>query len=459
MSPATLRRYRAERLLRRDFEASRATVLRAVRARLGAAGGRLDDGDLEACYAAAWQGLYAAALEGREIANPRAWLVVVTYRRAVEEHRARLRRESPLAPPAGGEGLEEDLDDRMRLRQLLEGMRGRLGAREREAAALCYLQGYSRAEAARRMGISEARMRKLMEGRGRGQLGVAAKVGALVETIRDGAFCEEHASLMRALAYGVLDPDGERHRLAVAHRRNCPACRRYVASLRGLAIALPPVLGPSRAACGGLSRLIGLGHGGSRGGASRILAGRGWLSRPVAPGGRSAGAVGASAAGAGGAAGGSWVMGAGLGAKLAVGCLLAIGIGAGCATLGGAPREHGARAPIGATPRPRDGCPCSPASSAASRPWGLGVAGPGAAGPRGAGASALGGSEREFGPEQATVPAVRGTGSYQLAPVASRSSVPPAAAPRATTAAEAGGAAAPIPAGEPSSAEREFSPG
>ncbi len=63
-------------------------------------------------------------------------------------------------------------------------MRGRLSAREREAAALCYLQGLSRSQAAARMGISEARMRKLMDGQGAGRPGVAHKVGALADTIR-----------------------------------------------------------------------------------------------------------------------------------------------------------------------------------------------------------------------------------------------------------------------------------
>ena len=56
------------------------------------------------------------------------------------------------------------------------------------------------------MGVSEARMRKLMEGRGPGRPGVAGKVGALVASIRDGEWCEEQGSLMRALAYGILDP-------------------------------------------------------------------------------------------------------------------------------------------------------------------------------------------------------------------------------------------------------------
>ena len=64
MSPLPLRRYRAERLLRREFEGLRTRVLGAVAGRLRAAGLELDAGDLEAAYGLAWQGLYAAVLEG-----------------------------------------------------------------------------------------------------------------------------------------------------------------------------------------------------------------------------------------------------------------------------------------------------------------------------------------------------------------------------------------------------------
>ncbi len=203
------------------------------------------------------------------------------------------------------------LDDRARLRQLLEGMRRRLDLREREAAALCYLHGYSRAEAARQMGISETRMRKLMEGRGAGRAGVSQKIGALVQTISAGEFCREQESLMRAVAFGVLDPAGERHRIAVAHLRGCPACRRHVASLRGLAVALPPVLTLPGAGKAGLAALVAGGHG----------------AAAPAP-------LGASAAAGSGAAGGGWALGgSGLAAKLAAGCLLALGVGAGCVTL------------------------------------------------------------------------------------------------------------------------------
>ena len=216
----------------------------------------MDASDLDACYSQAWQGLYAAVLDGEEIANPAAWLALVTYRRAIDEHRSRRAialgsragdhavAPASLAPddqPADRRDIAADLDDRARLRQLFEALRGRLSAREQQAATLCYLQGLSRADAAARMGVSESRMRKLMEGRGAGSPGVAAKMGALVHTIGAGEWCEEQGSLMRGFAYGILDPDGERHRLALLHRDACPACRAYVLSLRGLAAVFPPV--------------------------------------------------------------------------------------------------------------------------------------------------------------------------------------------------------------------------
>ena len=142
------------------------------------------------------------------------------------------------------------------------------------------------------MGVSEARMRKLMEGRGAGKPGVAGKVGALLQTIRAGGWCEEQASLMRGLAYGMLDPEGERYQLALAHGRECPACRAYVVSLRGLAAALPPVLmGPALGAAtlGGVVAGSGVGGGMPLGQLGVVSA---------------SGAAGAGS----GAAGGSWLL-------------------------------------------------------------------------------------------------------------------------------------------------------
>jgi DNA-directed RNA polymerase specialized sigma24 family protein len=352
MSPLTLRRFRAERLLKREFEGLRSRVIETARRRLLGTGVDLDICDLEACYALAWQGLYGAVLEGQEIDNPAGWLVLVTFRRAIEEHRARGRaHRGGDRPPSkvgqawreGGEGgaysapapeldLAAELDDRLRLRHLFEGLSARMSTREREAAVLCYLQGLPRAQAAARLGVSERRMRKLMEGQGPGRPGVAGKMGALIETIRAGDWCEEQGSLMRGLAFGVLDPEGERYRLALLHRSECPACRHYVASLRGLAAVLPPLL-----LRGGLSAsaLTHLGEG-AHFGAPRA---GGWLTH--APGSGTGAQLGGTlsasgAAGAGGAAGGGWLLAGGsLGAKLAAGCLLALGVGAGCVALEG----------------------------------------------------------------------------------------------------------------------------
>ena len=263
----------------------RGRVLATVRARLRAAGVSLDAADIEACYAQAWHGLYTTMLEGDrpEIANPEGWLVLVCYRRAIDEHRARLRapgsfqdgEETDGAQDAGApeRDLASELDDRARLRQLMEGLRGRLSPRERQAASLCYLQGLSRADAAARMGISQVRMRKLMEGSRAGSPGVAGKVGELLETIRAGSYCAEQSSLMRGFAFGILDPAGERYALAMAHQRECPSCRAHVLSLRGLASVLPPlplswVLGAGRHGCGGAG-LAGAAVNGRQGGRNR----------------------------------------------------------------------------------------------------------------------------------------------------------------------------------------------
>jgi RNA polymerase sigma factor (sigma-70 family) len=306
MSPLSLRRYRAERLLREEFQGLRTKVLATVRSRLATQGALVDLADLEACYAQAWQGLYAAVLAGQEIANPTGWLVLVTFRRAIEDQRSsHYERRADIA--ADDQSLEPDLasqmDDHRRLRQVFEALRERLNPRECQAASLCYLQGLSRADAAQRMGISEARMRKLMEGDGLQRPGVAAKMGELLSIIREGGWCEEQSSLMRGFAFGILDPEGERYQLALLHQRECPACRAYVASLRGLAAVFPPLLFP-------------LGFGAAAG------AGAG------------AGAGALSGAGAGVGAGGSgWLLAGGsLSAKFA-GCLVALGLSAGCLEL------------------------------------------------------------------------------------------------------------------------------
>ncbi len=491
MSPLSLRRYRADRLLRGEFERLRANVLGAVAARLRAVGVRLDASDLDACYAQAWQGLYASVLDGGEIESPDAWLVRVTYRRAIDEHRARGRVKRTAPPGAahrGGHGadgshaalagyapaeqrdLAERLDDRVRLRHVFEAMRARLSVRERQAATLCYLQGLSRAEAAARMGVSEQRMHKLMDGRGDGAPGVAQKVGALVETIDAGRWCEEQGSLMRGFAYGILDPAGERYRLADAHRSECPACRAYVLSLRGLAAVLPPVpsllhllLGSGALAGGGATAA---GSGGASGsglatGAQVGNAGAGGAGGAAQAG---AGAGALSASGAAGAAGGGWwLAGGSLGAKLAAGCVLALGVGAGCVALGGgaehAPaRLHRAHA-ASAARRSRDVVPTG-AQTLAAAAGAASVATTTSAPPtaRGSAAAPSRQAVREFGPEQpassASAPVQASALSSPTAHAASAAESRAGASNSTASASSSGVAGAGVPA-----AQREFAPG
>jgi DNA-directed RNA polymerase specialized sigma24 family protein len=311
----------------------------------------LDPSDLEACYAQAWQGLYMALLEGQEVASPTGWLALVTFRRAIEEQRARIRShcgsvagdsgvDAPGPKCAGQDDLAAELDDRVKLRQLFEGLRARLSKRELRAATLCYLQGLSRAEAAVQMGLSEKGMSKLMEGRGPGHPGVAGKVGTLVQAIGRGDWCEEQGSLMRGFAYGILDPAGERYQLAVSHHSQCPACRAYVVSLRGLAAVLPLPPLP-------LSLIAAVSAGARAGGTGARAAGTGATGVGARAAGAGAEAAGPGLAGAGGA-GGGWLFAGGAGAKLALGCAVAVSIGAGCVALSAGPviprRAHHIRA-------------------------------------------------------------------------------------------------------------------
>ncbi len=481
MGSMLLYRFRAERLLHEEFEALRAGVTGTVAARLRVAGVHLSADDLDACYAAAWHGLYAAMLDGQEIDSAAAWLTLVTHRRAIDEHRARRRIDcAPIADrdDATGAGLDApsrafaaaalaaaqrhdlatDLDDRIRIGQLLEALRARLSSREREAAALCYLQGLSRAEAAAQMGISESRMRKLMEGRGSARPGVCAKLGALVETIAAGRWCEEQGSLMRGFAFGILDPRGERYGLARAHHAACPSCRAYVLSLRGLAAVLPPVpamlhwaIGAGAAGGAGAATAgVGSGSGAASGaGATVPAAGSGAGGAAVS----ASGAVGA--AGAGAAGGGWWLAGGPLGAKLAVGCLLALGVGAGCVALEAHPQNgraathgHGAHA----SAKRRGGTASEAvvqqhvALSAVTPAAATAVQAPAQGARRLTAVAGAARAAREFGPEQV------GRGGASSAQAASQAPAAPAALAR--TASTGSGSAASSAAAVPTTASR-----
>jgi RNA polymerase sigma factor (sigma-70 family) len=481
VSPLSVRRYRAERLLRSEFEGLRRKVLAAVAGRLRACGIRLDAGDLDACYSQAWQGLYASVLDGASIDSPAAWLTLVTYRRAIDEHRSRraiaseslqerhavdgagaeLDVASPRDRAARERDIAAELDDRARLRQLFEALRARLSAREQQAATLCYLQGLSRADAARRMGVSESRMRKLMEGRGAGSPGVAAKVGALVQTIDAGEWCQQQGSLMRGLAYGLLDPDGERYRLAMLHRQSCPACRAYVLSLRGLAAVLPPVPALLHWAlgAGAAGGAAGAGVGAGAGSSATAGAGASGASGAGSLGGLGGGALSASGAGVG-AAGGSWWLAGSLSAKLAVGCLLALGVGAGCVALES--RSGHAR-----TPEHRAGTHRALGAHGASSSDGVyasldsahsaSVSAQSAAASAEPQVAASTRASREFGPEQPAGAVSSVSRSESIARAAS--ATPTAAASPSPEGKATGSSAGGSTSGGVPAAQREFSPG
>ena len=156
-------------------------------------------------------------------------------------------------PPAPD--LAAEPDDRTRLRQLFEGLRGQLSARECEAASLCYLQGLSRSEAAERMGIGETRDAQADGGsQARRGPGVAGKVGDLLAR-------DPEKRLVRAAGLADARPTRSasstptaRATRSRATRGECPACRAYVLSLRGLAAVLPLPLLPRLAFGGGTTR-------------------------------------------------------------------------------------------------------------------------------------------------------------------------------------------------------------
>jgi RNA polymerase sigma factor (sigma-70 family) len=237
---AVLTAFTPDVVLERDYARLRGPTLAAVRSRLRSAGVIVPDLDLEAFYNQAWHALYERMVAGEEIHSHAGFLVEVTYRRAVDElRRARPDERAELddARLSGGDDVVERLDDRRMVRELVAALRDELDERERVAASLCYVHGYSRAEAAEAMGLSPGRMKKVMDE-------VSRTVARFTAEIRAGERCAVGASRTKAYALGLLDPEGERYRAARAHLDECPACRADVLRLRGLAAIATPALLP-----------------------------------------------------------------------------------------------------------------------------------------------------------------------------------------------------------------------
>jgi DNA-directed RNA polymerase specialized sigma24 family protein len=292
-------RERAEQVLSSEYAELRHSTLYAVRGKLAARGVRFDRTDLEAFYNQAWHGLYLKLAEGEEVSSHAGFLVHAAYCRAIEETRrvnpGRRADDAEVAELGFDPELESLLDDHIQLKHFMEGMRERLTERERQAAALCYIQGSTRPEAAAALGVSPKRMEKLMDS-------VSLKIGALLTDIREGDWCQSRASLMKAYAFGVLEPDGERHQLAAGHLRECPGCRSYVRGMRGIAAVAPPAGLP-------IALVAALGAGGAATGGAAAAPGSGATSSGAGAAGSSAATSGSSTAAAGAGAGGLGVTG------------------------------------------------------------------------------------------------------------------------------------------------------
>lgn len=227
----------ADQLIEDEYEQLQGEVQRTVAAKLNAGGIKLSSHDLEGAYNEAWHALYMAIQEGQNIENRTGYLVTVAYRRALKEFEASKwtrRSDADIDQLETSLDIDAQLDAEMQIRHVEEGFRSKLSERELQAASLCLIHGYTRPEAAKLLGISPKRMEKVMDK-------ASGKISGVVESVRGGTHCDELNSTIKAFALGLLDSDGERYRLASDHLQSCPACRREVWTVRGLAAVAPPI--------------------------------------------------------------------------------------------------------------------------------------------------------------------------------------------------------------------------
>jgi DNA-directed RNA polymerase specialized sigma24 family protein len=221
-----------------EYELYKEEVLRSLRGKLASQKIRYAALDLDGFYNQAWHTVYMMLAEGEEVDNRRGMLVTVAYRRAVDEFRAmhpdRQADVDALDVLSSETDLDAALDDRAKLHQFIQSLRGQLTERELQAAGLCYVYGYTRPEAAEVIGVRPQRMEKIMDS-------VSKKISPFVSDIKAGEWCEAQSSLMNAYAFGLLDDDTVRYSLAVEHLKECPACRSDVLRKRGIAALVAPL--------------------------------------------------------------------------------------------------------------------------------------------------------------------------------------------------------------------------
>jgi RNA polymerase sigma factor (sigma-70 family) len=252
----------ADELLREHYDRLKSDVIANARGKLAARNLRFPQLDLEAWYNAAWHGLYQAVVDGsEEITNPGGWLVVALERRAIDEVRqmqprelADLPADSKLVDGIVEPDFAKQLDDLDRIRRWRSGIRLQLSKRERQAAVLHFIQGYTRVETAQALGVPMKRVDKIFDA-------ITTKTAGLLSAIDEGTWCESERSLMVAFSAGVLDPTGERYAIAQQHVLECPGCATLVRRLRVAYVVVPaPALAgvATAAGSGALGAALGL---------------------------------------------------------------------------------------------------------------------------------------------------------------------------------------------------------
>lgn len=185
----------------------------------------IDQSDVGALCSQAWEELHEKVARGERIPCAAAYLITIAYRRAIDELRRngparRLAIDVDLLATNEGADWATAMDNRARIHHYREAMREYLSGVEFAAVALCHIEGFSRPKAALLLGVSDRRVQKIMDR-------ATSKLAGPVELIKEDEWCSHQMSKIRALASGILAPDGPRYALAMAHLKQCSVCRSY----------------------------------------------------------------------------------------------------------------------------------------------------------------------------------------------------------------------------------------
>jgi len=260
----------ADALANANLKQLEAVVVNAVQGKLHAHKMWLDKSDLEAAYNLGWHGVCQHIIsQGEEVTNLTGFLIDITYKRAFDIYRQRhegQHADADLATHSANGDVVDQVDDQLKIQELIARMKRRLNENERKAVTLCLLHGFRRREAADMLCIEQASFQRIMDS-------ATKKLGGIVAEI-DARGCgeDEWARLLRNYALGLLSETDRDYARAMEHLQECGACDRYVMGLKGLAAVMPPVglpfmpiLGHEKAILAHLYRMFGGGHGGHNG--------------------------------------------------------------------------------------------------------------------------------------------------------------------------------------------------